>query len=81
MVAFPTTGWSSIDSEISTAPLCTAARTTTVASTSLRLKAAQRKTQQKSNRQAPVSCLLCLDRTHVLVHLKYGFVILSKVIL
>ena len=40
MVVFPTTAWWSIDSETSTARLCTAARTTTVASTSSRVEAA-----------------------------------------
>ena len=57
-------------------------RTTTVPSTSLRLKAAQHRTQQKSNRQAPVSCLRCRDRITCSFDPKeYGFVILSKVIL
>jgi uncharacterized repeat protein (TIGR03803 family) len=40
MVAFLTTAWSSIDSETSTAQRFTAAKTTTVASTSSRLEAA-----------------------------------------
>jgi hypothetical protein len=40
MVAFPTTAWSSIDSETSTALPFTAVRTTTVAFTSSRLEAA-----------------------------------------